>query len=430
MRTLLTVVLALGLAAGAALADKVPDEKPYSKGNLDCSGALPIACGDIVSGTTVGGVNNVGYYSCVGYLESGPEMVYELTIEGPECYELYITLTADGCDLDVFVLGSCDEDDCIDYVDTQGTIDACLEPGTYYIVVDGYHGAECAFDLELTCTECECPVPCPEEQNSMPFHEDFEREECFPPAGWTILNLGSDPSGTTWEWADNSYTCDPPGSARCSYASSSEFQEEWMITPVINLEGASGIVVSFQHNMAYWGDCTDPMQVLYSTTDTDPASFTLRLDYTCDLPNPLCGTSTLEIPGLASDHVYVAWRYQGTYAGSWYVDNVDIVELVVPMYACCFPDGSCQDLSEADCADGGGVFYPENNCDDVGFECPQPPQFVCCVGEECVITTEAGCADLSGEWHPEWDSCGPPNPCEEPVPAETATWGAIKSIYR
>ncbi|MCK4412311.1 MAG: hypothetical protein KAY32_02080, partial [Candidatus Eisenbacteria sp.] len=41
-------------------------------------------------------------------------------------------------------------------------------------------------------------------------------------------------------------------------------------------------------------------------------------------------------------------------------------------FACCFPDGSCQDLTEEDCIAAGGVAYLENACDDVGFECPQP----------------------------------------------------------
>jgi len=43
-----------------------------------------------------------------------------------------------------------------------------------------------------------------------------------------------------------------------------------------------------------------------------------------------------------------------------------------PTYACCFPDGSCQDLTEEDCIAAGGVAYLENACDDIGFECPQP----------------------------------------------------------
>jgi hypothetical protein len=320
------------LAVATMVSAKIEDVHPMvSRGLLDCSNAIPIACGDIdIPGTTIGAPSNVSSYSCVGWTESGPEVVYVFVIPEGICQEVAITIVPDGCDLDLFLLASCEEADCIDYGDASIVSD-CLEAGTYYIVVDGYNGATCAYTITVECVECACPEPCPEEQNYLPLYEGFERVECFPPAGWTILNLGDDPAGTSWTWTDNSYICDGIGAARCSYASSSEFQDEWFITPIIYLEGAPGIVVSFQHNMAWWGDCTDPMQVLYSTTGIDPADFTLRLDYTCDLPNPLCGTSTLEIDGLAGEHVYVAWRYQGLYAGSWYVDNVIIEALTTPV---------------------------------------------------------------------------------------------------
>ena len=89
--------------------------------------------------------------------------------------------------------------------------------------------------------------------------------------------------------------------------------------------------VSFQHTMKWWGNCTDPLQVLCSTTGTAPEDFTVRLDYTCGLPNPLCGTSPLPIEHLSGDHVYVAWRYQGTFAATWYVDNIVIEGLTSPV---------------------------------------------------------------------------------------------------
>jgi len=79
------------------------------------------------------------------------------------------------------------------------------------------------------------------------------------------------------------------------------------------------------------------------------------------------------------------------------------------------------------CAAAGGVWYDGMVCESAGGDFNCPLWRVCCEGEVCTITTEAGCA---GEWHPEWDSCGPPNPCEEPVPSDPSSWGSIKSIYR
>ena len=56
-------------------------------------------------------------------------------------------------------------------------------------------------------------------------------------------------------------------------------------------------------------------------------------------------------------------------------------------------------------------------------------QHVCCVGENCFIVLETECQTMGGIFHPDWDSCGPPNPCQV-VPATPDTWGGVKSLYR
>jgi hypothetical protein len=61
--------------------------------------------------------------------------------------------------------------------------------------------------------------------------------------------------------------------------------------------------------------------------------------------------------------------------------------------------------------------------------CPTPVG-VCCVGVTCSLVQEGECAALQGEWHPEWESCGPPNPCDVYTPAEGTTWGGVKARFR
>jgi hypothetical protein len=64
-------------------------------------------------------------------------------------------------DLDVFFLGSCDEADCLYYGNSTFTT-MCLDPGTYYIVVDGYNGATSDYTLTVDCFTPEpgcCPFP-------------------------------------------------------------------------------------------------------------------------------------------------------------------------------------------------------------------------------------------------------------------------------
>jgi hypothetical protein len=93
--------------------------------------------------------------------------------------------------------------------------------------------------------------------------------------------------------------------------------------------------------------------------------------------------------------------------------------------ACCFPDGSCQDLDPADCAAQGGSAQGQGSA-CAGTACPQPRTGACCIGEDCTITTAAGCA---GEYQGD-DTVCVPNPCIEPTPVIESTWGGVKNIYR
>ncbi len=121
-----------------------------------------------MTGDNTGMPNNVVNYGCTTLNENGGEVVYELVIPPPACKVVTITMTPQGCDLDLFFLGSCDEIDCLDYsgsVSTEQIVTTCLEPGTYYIVVDGYGssvpGAECPFTIQVECVDCDCPEePC------------------------------------------------------------------------------------------------------------------------------------------------------------------------------------------------------------------------------------------------------------------------------
>jgi len=84
-----------------------------------------------------------------------------------------------------------------------------------------------------------------------------------------------------------------------------------------------------------------------------------------------------------------------------------------PPGACCFPDGTCQMLTQVDCATFAGTFsgsgtscYPN--------PCPQPPPpttGACCLVGSCVTVTEATCTYMGGAYY--GGSCTP-NPCPLP----------------
>ena len=159
MRTMLVVMMALCLIAGTAIGKDLVKKDAPSRVLIDCTGAIPIACGETLSGDNTLAPNNYEEYGCGYSNETGGEIIYVLSLD--DCYEVTATLTNMAADFDVF-MGTCGEDaDCIYYGDSTFTTD-CLEPGDYYLVVDGYNGATGTFDLTVDCVACECPGPPPE----------------------------------------------------------------------------------------------------------------------------------------------------------------------------------------------------------------------------------------------------------------------------
>ncbi len=123
-----------------------------------CSYNFTLSCGGTDSWTTEYYTNDVSYYGCTSLNESGKEYTYRFTAPATGSVTVDLSGIAPGVDLDVFVLlhpyGSCTPGNCIARGTSTGsesvTFDA-LEGQTYYIVVDGYNGAEGTYDIELTC---------------------------------------------------------------------------------------------------------------------------------------------------------------------------------------------------------------------------------------------------------------------------------------
>ena len=186
----LSMVLVVLLVASIAVAEKKQHVVPVVDGSrlLDCTNAIPISCGDVVDGTTVGGTNVVSLYSCVSWNEGGPEVVYALEVTGAE-NQVTGTISGMSADLDIFFLGSCDENDCLAYGNTSFTSEL-IPAGTYYVVVDGYGTAEDAFTLEVTCEEF--TPPCGPFENTCYLY-DFNID---PAMAYVDCGVGPNP----WGW--------------------------------------------------------------------------------------------------------------------------------------------------------------------------------------------------------------------------------------
>ena len=117
---------------------------------------LMIECGATVTGTTIGGVGVLSRYpGCATYEETGPEVIYSLTLD--KANRLTITLSDLSADLDLYLLADAGGEACVNgclaysAATVEEVIDFDAGAGIVHIVVDGYSGAESDFTLSVEC---------------------------------------------------------------------------------------------------------------------------------------------------------------------------------------------------------------------------------------------------------------------------------------
>jgi hypothetical protein len=82
------------------------------------------------------------------------------------------------------------------------------------------------------------------------------------------------------------------------------------------------------------------------------------------------------------------------------------------MGACCYPDGSCLYVVEADCQTGD--WRIDVLCDPNPCPPPPPEEAVCCFSDgSCEVLTEDDCFVAGGTWRPDLGDICDPNPCPQ-----------------
>jgi hypothetical protein len=109
-------------------------------------------------------------------------------------------------------------------------------------------------------------------------------------------------------------------------------------------------------------------------------------------------------------------RVIGNYSGGGYVMMDDMEYDDTPtnpnaIGACCFPNGTCDFITVANCQAGGGSFRGENvTC--ATANCPQPG--ACCLGDgTCTFVLETACGTAGGTWAGAGVTCATAN-CPQP----------------
>lgn len=135
----------LNAAGGTGLADCIDQYNP-----LDCSNTIPLSCGVTYSGAASSSSSMVGSYGCNSWTESGPERIHSVIPSANGT--ITATLSNFSGDLDVYILGSCDPDDCLGTVgSSSATFTGAVAGQTYYIVVDADDGSGSAYDIVVDC---------------------------------------------------------------------------------------------------------------------------------------------------------------------------------------------------------------------------------------------------------------------------------------
>lgn len=136
-----------GMAAGGGIARA-------GSGAGTCARPIPLPIGTSVSGDTSNGADNMTG-SCIQG-GAAPEIVYSITVESRAQLTVVMTSDFDGA---LYLLGACGElrseiacnDDAPST--TRSEIQAQVDPGTYFLAVDGYGSASGRYDVQATITD-------------------------------------------------------------------------------------------------------------------------------------------------------------------------------------------------------------------------------------------------------------------------------------
>jgi len=170
----------------------------------ECSPAVGLTLRVPYSSETNGGPPAyVSAYNCSPWNESGPEVIHQITTTKTGI--LRASLSNLEADLDVFILSSCEADACLAYGNTVAEF-ADAPPDTYYIVVDGYNGAQGGYTLTVDNISCE-NVICYD-------GNDCTQDICDPQTGTCIypnMPAGASCGNTSNTDCNNPDTCNGAG---------------------------------------------------------------------------------------------------------------------------------------------------------------------------------------------------------------------------
>lgn len=158
----------------------------------------------------------------------------------------------------------------------------------------------------------------------LPFAEDFE-DAAFPPNCWVRYNI----DGGGSEWIGSTTQNHTPGGLRSAYHQYyTGDQDGWLVSPPLQLPSSMEIILTFWSYNVYPGDYGEN-SVLVSTGSGNPVDGDFVTIWAPTSVTQAWEETELLLNQFAGETVYVAFRYTGNYAHSWYIDDVEIIAEVL-----------------------------------------------------------------------------------------------------
>ena len=153
-------------------------------------------------------------------------------------------------------------------------------------------------------------------------NENFENG--FPPAGWTLQNVGAGFLGGTLQ--DGGFVHE--GKVSAVHWDDSGAQDDWMITRPVALPSEYPVTLSFWQT-SYWTDYYNFCEVSVSTDMINWTQIYTPPYITMDPGNIVYDAVWLQpkvtLSAWAGQTVYLGFHYVGDYNNQWYIDEVQIV---------------------------------------------------------------------------------------------------------
>ncbi len=173
----------------------------------------------------------------------------------------------------------------------------------------------------------------------LPFVEDFEADSLFS-LGW--VNVWHEFGGYPWRITDVHSESGEHSVVHQRGLEDGSEMDDWLLTPPLDFSGTDAIQVGWQEYGSSISDLTASLWI--STGDRDPAEG--DYEQVAEL-SPTSGAEWERAPVVdlsawgGEPKVFLAWRYQGTHAGDWYLDDVQVQDLSCDLsLALAWPEGT------------------------------------------------------------------------------------------